>query len=214
MAITEKNFSSRNRKSQTEFRKRQLIEATIECIDQSGISQITLARIATQAGLSQGNLVFHFHSKEELLEQTLHHLNDEYCENWKQALAQAPQDPVSRLRALVRSSFTPRICNRKKIGAWFAYWGESRSRPVYMKICGASDKAFSQQIQAQCRELEAKHGSNLTAETATISIETMIDGLWQYLLIGEESFNRKEAQEKVFELLRCIYPAISDELVP
>ena len=213
MAITEKNFSSRNRKSQTEFRKRQLIEATIDCIDQTGISQITLARIARQAGLSQGNLVFHFHSKEELLEQTLRFLNNEYCENWKQALAQAPDDPVARLRALVKSSFSPKICNRKKIGAWFAYWGESRSRPVYMKICGASDKAFSRQLIAQCREMEATYGSNLSAETATISIESMIDGLWQNLLIGEEGFNRKQAQEKVFELLRCIYPDTKNELV-
>ncbi|MEM7561547.1 MAG: TetR family transcriptional regulator C-terminal domain-containing protein [Pseudomonadota bacterium] len=214
MAITEKNFSSRNRKNQTEFRKRQLIEATIDCIDKTGISQITLARIARQAGLSQGNLIFHFHSKEELLEQTLHSLNNEYCENWQQALTSAADDPVARLRALVKSSFASKICNRKKIGAWFAYWGESRSRPVYMKICGASDKAFSQQLFAQCRDVEAIYGSNLAAETATISIETMIDGLWQYLLIGEENFNRKKAEEKVFELVRSIFPAVSDGLVP
>ncbi len=212
MQITEKNFSSRNRKSQSEFRKRQLIEATIDCIDQAGISQITLARIARQAGLSQGNLVFHFHSKEELLEQTLHYLNNEYCENWQQALAKAPDDPAARLRALIKSSFTPKICNSKKISAWFAYWGESRSRPVYMKICGASDQAYSQQLLAQCRALEEIHGSNLAAETATICIESMIDGLWQYILIGDESVNRKKAQTKVFELLQSIYPAVSDQL--
>ena len=46
MTVTAKNFASRNRKSQSEFRKKQLIEATIDCIDRLGISQTTLARIA------------------------------------------------------------------------------------------------------------------------------------------------------------------------
>ena len=69
--VTEKNFAGRNRKSQSEFRKRQLIDATMDCIDKLGISQTTLARIAERAGLSQGNVVFHFQSKEALLDQTL-----------------------------------------------------------------------------------------------------------------------------------------------
>ena len=73
--VTEKNFASRNRKKQSEFRKQQLIDATIVCIDRRGLSQTTLAKIAERAGLSQGNVVFHFQSKEALLEQTLHYLN-------------------------------------------------------------------------------------------------------------------------------------------
>jgi TetR/AcrR family transcriptional repressor of bet genes len=60
--VTEKNFSGRNRKSQSDFRKRQLIDATMDCIDKLGLSQTTLARIAERAGLSQGNVVFHFQS--------------------------------------------------------------------------------------------------------------------------------------------------------
>jgi len=79
-SVTEKNLSSRNRALQREFRKQQLIEATIDCIDRLGFSQTTLAHIAKQAGVSQGNVVFHFRSKDALLEQALRYLSDEYME--------------------------------------------------------------------------------------------------------------------------------------
>jgi TetR/AcrR family transcriptional repressor of bet genes len=204
--VTEKNFASRNRKNQSEFRKRQLIEATMDCIDKLGLSQTTLARIAERVGISQGNVVFHFHSKEALLDQTLRHLNNEYRSNWIAALAAAQPDAYSQLRALIESSFTPKICNRRKISVWFAFWGESRSRPTYMRICGDNDKAFSDQVLALCRTIEAGATARLKAETAALSLEGMIDGLWQNFLIGPPRFKRAQAIKAVFELMASIYP--------
>jgi TetR/AcrR family transcriptional repressor of bet genes len=208
--VTEKNFAGRNRKSQSEFRKRQLIDATMECIDKLGISQTTLARIAERAGLSQGNVVFHFQSKEALLDQTLRYLSDEYKSNWQVAVASSPADPYSQLQALIKSSFTPQICNRRKISVWFAFWGESRSRPKYMRVCGANDKAFSDKIVSLCKSAEEQSSACLSASTAALSIEGMIDGLWQNFLIGPPGFKRDQAIQAVFELLDTIYPNLRD----
>lgn len=209
-AVTEKNFAGRNRKSQSEFRKQQLIDATMDCIDKLGISQTTLASIAERAGLSQGNIVFHFQSKEALLNQTLRYLDNEYASNWKAALVAAGADPMSRLCALIKASFAPKIFNRRKISVWFAFWGESRSRPKYMRVCGANDKAFSDMILLQCEAIETQSGARLRAATAALSIEGMIDGLWQNFLIGPPGFKRKQAIQAVFELLGAIYPQFSE----
>lgn len=209
-AVTEKNFASRNRKQQSEFRKRQLIDATIDCIDTLGISQTTLARIAERAGLSQSNVLFHFQSKEALLEQTMQHLSDEYQANWQKELAATGNDPYLQLRAIIRAAFAPKICNRRKISVWFAFWGESRSRPKYMKVCGASDQAFSEKLLALCSAIEARHDARLSAQTAALSLEGMVDGLWQNFLIGAPGFKRDHAIQAVFELLDCVYP----DLVP
>jgi len=207
--VTEKNFASRNRKQQSEFRKRQLIDATIDCIDKLGISQTTLARIAERAGLSQGNVLFHFQSKEALLDQTLRFLSDEYVSNWKSALAAADPEPISQLCAMIKASFAPQICNRKKISVWFAFWGESRSRPKYMKVCGANDRDFSDKLLMLCAAIEKQHGARLGAQTAALSLEGMIDGLWQNFLIGPAGFKRDRAIEAVFELLDSIYPELA-----
>lgn len=203
--ITAKNFSSRNRRQQSEFRKRQLIDATMDCIDKLGLSQTTLARIAERCGISQGNVVFHFQTKEALLDQTLRHLSDEYRHNWLDRLA-AAETPYAKLRALVEASFTPKICNRRKISVWFAFWGESRSRPNYMSVCGDNDKAFSDQILALCNALQTGSTTRLSAETAALSIEGMIDGLWQNFLIGPPGFKRDQAVQAVFDLIDAIYP--------
>jgi len=209
--VTTKNFASRNRKNQSEFRKRQLIEATMDCIDKLGLSQTTLARIAERVGISQGNVVFHFHSKEELLDQTLRHLSDEYRSNWLAALSAAPPDAHAQLRALVESSFTPKICNRRKISVWFAFWGESRSRPKYMRVCGSNDAAFSDQITNLCKIIETESTARLPAATAALSIEGMIDGLWQNFLIGPPGFKRNQAIQAVFDLLDAIYPDLREQ---
>ncbi len=210
MRVTEKNFASRSRKRQSEFRKHQLIDATLDCIDRLGISQTTLARIADRAGLSQGNLLFHFHSKDSLFEQTLQFLSEEYKSNWQDALVAAGEDPEPRLRALIRASFAASICNRKKISVWFAFWGESRSRPQYMRVCGANDRAFSESLLAICAALETRYDARLSAATAALSIEGMIDGLWQNFLIGPPGFKRDQAIRAVFELAESIYPGMSE----
>ncbi len=208
--VTEKNFASRNRKRQSEFRRQQLIAATIDCIDSLGLSQTTLARIAERARLSQGNVVFHFHSKDELLEQTLQYLNAEYTRNWREAIAKAPSDPMSQLRAMVRSSFSPQVFNRKKISVWYAFWGESRSRPKYMQVCGSSDREFSDKLRFLCQAISAQKGARLGAETAALSIEGMIDGLWQTLLLGSPELKRKQAIAAVDELVDGLFPEPED----
>lgn len=204
--VTSRNFASRNRKHQSEFRKRQLIDATMDCIDQLGLSQTTLARIAERVGISQGNVVFHFHSKEELLDQTLRHLSDEYRANWLAALESAPPKAYAKLRALVESSFTAKICNRRKISVWFAFWGESRSRPKYMRVCGTNDSEFSDQILQLCKTIENESTARLPAQTAALSIEGMIDGLWQNFLLGPPGFKRNQAVQAVFDLIDTLYP--------
>jgi TetR/AcrR family transcriptional repressor of bet genes len=204
--VTARNFASRSRKNQSEFRKRQLIEATMDCIDRLGLSQTTLARIAERVGISQGNVVFHFHSKEELLDQTLRHLSDEYRTNWLEALESAPSNAYAKLRALVESSFTAKICNRRKISVWFAFWGESRSRPKYMRVCGKNDKEFSDQILRLCKTVELESTARLPALTAALSIEGMIDGLWQNFLLGPPGFKRNQAVQAVFDLIDSLYP--------
>jgi TetR/AcrR family transcriptional repressor of bet genes len=206
ISVTEKNFQSRNRAVQSEFRKRQLIEATIDCIDKLGLSQTTLARIAERAGLSQGMVVFHFQTKDGLLEQTLRHLSQEYMQCWKDACDKAAPDPVSRLCALIKASFKPSICNRKKISVWYAFWGETRSRPRYMELCGNNDLAYSSKLLSLCEAIEANAKSTLSAQTAALAIEGMIDGLWQNFLFGTPGFKRARSITTVFELLEIIYP--------
>mgnify|MGYP002640979156 FL=1 len=59
-------------------RRKQLIEATIQCIADKGLSGTTMADVTQRAGLSLGIVNLHFQSKEKLLIETLNFISDEY----------------------------------------------------------------------------------------------------------------------------------------
>ena len=59
-------------------RRLQLIDATIRCIAQHGLSATTMQLVTREAGLSLGIANLHFQSKENLLAETLRHVTREY----------------------------------------------------------------------------------------------------------------------------------------
>ena len=75
-----------------------------------------------------------------------------------------------------------------------------------MELCGNNDLAYSNKLLSLCEAIESKTNSTLSAQTAALSIEGMIDGLWQNFLIGAPGFKRVQALAAVFELLEIIYP--------
>jgi TetR/AcrR family transcriptional repressor of bet genes len=204
--VTEKNLPSRSRAVQSEFRKRQLINSTIDCIEKLGLSQTTMASIAKHAGVSQGVVVFHFQTKDALLEQTLRRMSDDYASCWKTAYNNADDNPIMRLRALVEAVFSSTVCTRKLVSVWYAFWGDSRSRLLYKNLCGKQDIAYSSYLLEQCQILETTESSTLSAHVAALSIESMMSGLWLEFLIGAPGFKRQESISTVFSLLELIYP--------
>ena len=85
-------------------RRRLLIDATMSAISEHGMSGLTLAKIAREAGLSAGSVNFHFDSKESLLLETLNYVADEFEQGVDLAIAKAPATPAARLLALMEAS--------------------------------------------------------------------------------------------------------------
>ena len=59
-------------------RRQQLIDATIRCIAQHGLSAVTMQMVTREAGLSVGIANLHFESKDNLLKETLRFVAEEY----------------------------------------------------------------------------------------------------------------------------------------
>ncbi len=196
----------RSRAIQSLLRKQQLIGSTIECIDQFGLSQTTVAKIAQHARVSQGVVIFHFQTKDLLLEQVLRFLSKEYTDNWKSAIAVAGVAPIDKLCFIVMSAFSPKVCNRKNVGVWYAFWGASQSRPTYQEVCGQTDNEFSSTLLCLCTQLCKGVKTSVSAEVAAMAIEGMLDGLWQSCLFEEPKFSPKKANKTVFELMELMFP--------
>ena len=164
--------------------REQLIKATINCVARRGFSATTMADITREAGLSLGIVNLHFESKEKLLLETLKYLAEEYCRQWEKTLEKAGPVAADKLTALVNLDFSTAICDRKKLAVWFTFWGEARSRPIYMKTCAEYDRYYVQVItelfaEVLCDDNKQQHDPVTLART----LDAIIDGLWLDMLL-------------------------------
>ena len=196
----------RGRKQSKEVRRLQLIEATIASLARRGYSETTMADVADGAGLSRGIVNFHFESKEKLLVATLQFMADEYATHWRSALQKAGDDPARQLAAVVAADFDRSICNKRKLAAWCAFWGEAKSRPTYQALCGARDAAYQKVIIDLCRTLKQGGGYAYEPQAMALALSAMLEGLWLRLMMGTEDVTRESALQAGYEFLVAVFP--------
>jgi TetR/AcrR family transcriptional repressor of bet genes len=195
----------RGRKASKETRRQQLIEATIDSLARRGYSETTMADVADGAGLSRGIVNFHFESKENLLIATLQFMSEEYGDHWNSALEKAGPSVASRLWAIVHADFDRKICTKRKLAAWCAFWGEAKSRPTYQALCGARDVKYQETVIALCADLKAEGDYDYEPEPMALSLCAMLEGLWLRLMMGDGT-TREKALEAAIAFVVVAFP--------
>ncbi len=183
-----------------------MIKATIRSIAKHGLSVITMATVAKEAGLSQGIINLHFQSKERLLAETLRYVVDEYRSAWHKALDSSGGSAAERLNALIAVDFDQQICQRNKLAVWFAFWGESRSRLTYRTIYTEHGREYKQVLTGLCEEIIRQGGYETCAQHIATGLLAMHVGLWLDLLLSPAQMNREQAREISLSYLRGVFP--------
>ena len=204
MSATTKNLK---RTASRERRRQQLIDATIKCIARKGMGSTTLGDVASEAGLSPGIVNLHFESKDNLLNETLRHIADEYKTQFNSALEKSGPGAASKLHAVLELDLRPSILDRRKLAVWFAFWGEVKSRPTYRKICEKSDEYYDDVVRDLCDELIIEGGyKNVSAAAITTALTSMTNGMWLSCLISPKLFDRQDARTAIDEYLHSTFP--------
>lgn len=188
------------------FRRKQLIDATISAIAEHGLSRITLAKVASCADMSPGIVNFYFKSKEQLLLATLREIAAEFHSQIR-ATIDTTDDPARTLLLLIDAFFDPVLFNVDKAAVWSAFWGESQARADYLKICGDKDAEFCEIVHGSFVELcnqEANEGMDTLA--AARGFEGLLDGYWQELLCGPGAFDVAAAKKTCTGYLKNLFP--------
>ncbi len=198
--------SAKRRTAPKHERKEQLIRATIRSIAKNGLSVTTMACVATEAGLSQGIINLHFQSKDRLLEETLRYVADEYRQIWLKAMKNNAKTAAEKLEALVAVGFDKRVCQRSKLAVWFAFWGESRSRPVYRQICADRDEDYRRAISGVCKEIIEQGNYDIDADVVVYGLSAMNEGLWLDLLLDSPKMSPELGFDISMAWLRGMFP--------
>jgi TetR/AcrR family transcriptional repressor of bet genes len=199
--------ATKRRTAPKQQRREQLIKATIRSIARNGLSDTTMATVTREAKLSLGIVNLHFQSKEKLLIETLRYVADEYTRTWEKALEHAGPSGTDRLRAIVNVDFSRPVCEQNKLAVWFAFWGESKSRPTYRKICAERDQRYDEMLIGLCNDI-ASEGPypNINPEAVASGLAAMSEGLWLDMLVSPETTNSEQAKSVCLAYLASIFP--------
>ena len=190
-------------------RRAQLIEATIDVIYRDGLSRLTLAKVAQQAGLSTSIVNFYFKTKEQLLLETLNAVSQEYEVAVDQAFARSP-DPTRTLRALVDAMLDPVLCTPARAAVWYAFMGESQARGDYIGAVRVRELAIRQRVETLFTTLfqDADDAQSKPIHSAALAraFDALIDSVWEQSMLEPDTIDLGAARKTCLDYLESVLP--------
>ena len=156
-----------------EARRRALIGAALREISDRGSLDVTVAQIASRAGVSSALAHHYFGAKDELILATMRHLLAEFAAVVAEGLARA-HGPRARLSAIIRGSFGPEQFHHATISAWLTFYAWALSSGGAARLLGIYQRRLRSNLLHALRPL-APAGE---AERIADGLGAFIDGVY------------------------------------
>ncbi|RED49847.1 choline-binding transcriptional repressor BetI [Aestuariispira insulae] len=155
------------------IRRRQLIEATIESINEMGFGDTTVKQISARAGVSTGIIHHYFGGKEDLLEATMRKLLTDLREENVNRLSQCT-DPKERVEAVIDANFSDRLFDIAPVTAWLAFWAQVPHSKRLRRLQQINKSRLHSSLRHALRQLVSEEDARKIA----FGIDSIMDGLW------------------------------------
>lgn len=177
------------------IRCNQLIQATLDSIDQVGLAESSIAHIAREAKLSTGIISHYFGDKDGLLEATMREL----LRNLRDAVARARRgaapDARSQLRAAIDGNFVPTQVSGSAMRAWLTFWAASMHQPRLSRLQRANDRRLYSNLCCQFQRVMPV----AQARSAARGLAALIDGLWLRGSLAGARFAAEQARALAYD---------------
>ena len=161
-----------------------LLDAALDLIAESGVGALTYEALSLRTGVSKGGLIYHFPSKDALLEALTERLVDRYAEARRAATEELPDSPSRELKGYAIAS----LHNRSK----------ADGASARLKMSGVWNRSAGKAYYARrFREMAA----GMNRDRAAI-VHLAVEGLWYMDLAGVSPFTAMERRRIVMLLLR------------
>ena len=180
------------------IRRSQLIAATLEAVDQVGMSDASIAYIARIAGVSNGIISHYFRDKNGLLDATMRHLMPALSDAVRERRASLPPyQPREHLRAMIEGNFDDSQVNGPAMKTWLAFWATSMHQPALRRLQRVNDHRLYSNLCGQFSRVLPQD----QARSAARGLAALIDGLWLRGALSGEGFDTRQAIEIAYEYL-------------
>ncbi|WP_435389121.1 transcriptional regulator BetI [Halomonas almeriensis] len=186
------------------IRRQQLIKATMAAIDDVGLADATVMRIARQAGVSAGIISHYFGGKDGLMEATMRQiLNDLRASVAARRRALSSRAPRAHLEAIIDGNFDRSQVTGPVAKTWLAFWSSSMHQPRLQRLQNVNDRRLYANLSHQfCRLMPREEGRD-----AARALAAMIDGLWLRGALTQEGLDAEQARRLARDYLDQLLPS-------
>jgi AcrR family transcriptional regulator len=157
----------------TQTTRQQIIHAAFALIRREGVARLTIEAVAQEAGLSKGGVLYHFRSKEALIQAMVASLVERFDSDIETARREEPEgersSPGSWLRAYIGASAGP---------------AEEDGDTVALLAAVATDPSLLAPLQEQYARWQAQAEADGVDPALATMIRLTLDGLWMADLFG------------------------------
>jgi len=185
-----------------EIRKPQLINATMEAINEVGLLKASVAKIAGIAGVSPAIINHYFGGKDGLLEETMRYVLKELFGSVAQQSSQADADDVmARVVGIVQGNFAPKQLDPKVVKTWLAFWSQAMHKPQLHRLQRANEQRLLSHLRYELKKVMSRERAVFHAQ----AIAALIDGIWLRGALSPEGINKPLAEAIIVDYLeRCL----------
>ncbi|MCW2254004.1 TetR/AcrR family transcriptional repressor of bet genes [Providencia alcalifaciens] len=172
------------------IRKLQLIQATLEVINEVGMQEASIALIARKAGLSTGIISHYFRDKNGLLEATMRHI--QYQLGFAVAIRLrmlSDAEPKLRIQAIVEGNFDSSQISEAAMKTWLAFWASSMHQPSLNRLQQVNDRRLYSNLSHEFSRVLDKQSARMAAK----GLAALIDGLWLRSALSNQAFPLSDA---------------------
>jgi TetR/AcrR family transcriptional repressor of bet genes len=190
----------------SDIRRKELRQAAFAVLKEEGIAGATLEKVAARAGASKGIVLHYFRSKQELFEQAMREgnavLRDAVIARLKRACT-----PQERLDAVIEGNFEPHLFQPAMCHAWLSLCAEVPRDERLARIQKVIHARMRSNLMSGLKDLAAPE----EAESISLGITALIDGLWLRLGLQSEGISRAEAIAQVRRFVTTRLAALDDD---
>lgn len=178
-------------------RRSQLVNATVELIQEHGIAGTSVSQISAKAGLATGMVHHYFADKNALLEATMWELVRRLARQIFVLLAEA-RTPTERVLAFVDGNLSPASLTPGTVSVWLSFWGQVPHNPRFARI----HNIVARRTQAALARTLAKCMPREEAVRHAKIIAVFVDGLWLRAAIDAEGMTAETAKQIAHDFLQ------------
>lgn len=173
------------------IRREQLVKATMVAIDEVGLADATVMRIARHAGVSAGIISHYFGGKDGLLEATMRQILSDLGEavstRRRELITVSPRDQIV---AIIDGNFDQSQVAGPVAKTWLAFWAISMHKPQLARLQKVNNRRLYANLCHQFRRVMPRDEARASAR----ALAALIDGLWLRGALTREGLDSDEAR--------------------